>query len=392
MKDNILLLNAGSSSVKWKLFDINNEQEIAEGGIERINTPKSQVDLKFNGERYEEVIPNINYDDSIRLIFDDIEDKGITNINSIKAIGHRVVAGGQKFKKATKLDDNVIEDIKNLSDFAPLHNPNEVKFMKVVQEILPNINQYAVFDSSFFADMNEENAIYSIPYDLTKKYGIRRYSEHGISHNYLSKEAAKLLDKPLDELKLITLHLGGGASAAAIKYGKAYDSSMGFTPLAGLTMGTRSGDIDPSIVPLLMNKENMTKEEVINLLNNKSGVLGISNLSDDMRDIEAECDNNHQAKLAYDIFINRVVKYTGSFFTEMNRADAIVIAGGIGEHQYKIRYKILEKLSCLGVKIDKELNDKNYHGIISSKDSKIKVMIIPTNEELEMVRQIKEAM
>ena len=389
--DKVLLLNAGSSSVKWKVFGIESERVASEGEIERINTPQALVTTKFNGEKKQSQEPNLGYEDAVRMILNKIEEFKIASLNEIQIVGHRVVAGGQKFKKATLITPEVLQEIKDLKDFAPLHNPHEARYVELMQKILPNVDQYAVFDSVFFTDMPESNAIYSLPYELTQKYQIQRYGEHGISHSYLAERTAELLDRPLNELKIITLHLGSGASVAAIKNGKAFDSSMGFTPLTGLTMGTRAGDVDPAIVPFLMEKEGMTAEEVMTLLNDQSGILGISESSSDMRDIEAAWKKgDRQASLAREIFINRVVKYVGAYFAELGGIDALVLAGGIGEHQIDLRLALLKQLRVLGIEVDEKLNQANQEGIISPKDAQTKTMLIPTNEELQMVRQIKK--
>ena len=389
--DKVLLLNAGSSSVKWKVFEIENEKVAGEGEVERINTPQALVTTKFNGEKKQSQEPNLGYEDAVRMILNRIEEFKIASLNEIQIVGHRVVAGGQKFKKATLITPEVLQEIKDLKDFAPLHNPHETRYVELMQKILPNVDQYAVFDSIFFTDMPESNAIYSLPYELTQKYQIQRYGEHGISHSYLAERTAELLNRPLNKLKIITLHLGSGASVAAIKDGKAFDSSMGFTPLTGLTMGTRAGDVDPAIVPFLMEKEDMTAEEVMTLLNDQSGILGISESSSDMRDLEAAWKkDDRQASLAREIFINRVVKYVGAYFAELGGIDALVLAGGIGEHQIDLRLALLKQLRVLGIKVDEKLNQANQEGIISPKDAQIKTMLIPTNEELQMVRQIKK--
>lgn len=389
----ILLLNAGSSSVKWKVFELADEKMIAKGEIERINTPKATVSVKFNDQKIETNEPDLGYEDSVKMILKKIEELKIASADEIQIVGHRVVAGGQEFKHATKITPDVLTKIKELKDFAPLHNPHEARFIELTQKILPNVDQYAVFDSTFFIDMPEMNAIYSLPYELTQKYSIRRYGEHGISHGYLGKRAAEILNRPYEELKIITLHLGSGASVAAIKEGKAFDSSMGFTPLDGLTMGTRSGDVDPALVPFFMEKEGMTADDVLDLLNNKSGIEGISEISADMRDIEARwVAGDKKAALAREIFINRVVKYVGSYYAELGGIDALVVAGGIGENQIDLRFDLLKELESLGIEVDEQKNQANQEGIISPTSAKIKTLLIPTNEELAMVREIKENM
>lgn len=389
--DKALLLNAGSSSVKWKVFEINSEEVVGEGEVERINTPQALVTTKFNGEKKQSQEPNLGYKDAVQMILNKIEEFKIASLDEIQIVGHRIVAGGRKFKKATLITPEVLQEIKDLKDFAPLHNPHEARYVELMQKILPSVDQYAIFDSIFFTNMPESNAIYSLPYKLTQKYQIQRYGEHGISHSYLAERTAELLNCPLNELKIITLHLGSGASVAAIKDGKAFDSSMGFTPLTGLTMGTRAGDVDPAIVPFLMEKEGMTAEEVMILLNDQSGLLGISELSSDMRDIEAAWQKgDRQAGLAREIFINRVVKYVGAYFAELGGIDALVLAGGIGEHQTDLRLALLKQLQVLGIKVDERLNQANQEGIISPQDAQTKVLLIPTNEELQMIRQIKK--
>ena len=389
----VLLLNAGSSSVKWKVFEIENEKMIAEGGVDRLGNPKAVLNVEFNGRKMEYKKPNLGYEDAAKLIIEKIQELNIASLDEITTVGHRVVAGGHFFTKATKITPEVLQKIIDLSDFAPLHNPHEARYVKIMQKIMPNVTQYAVFDSAFFTDMPEMNAIYSLPYELTEKYGIQRYGEHGISHTYLMNRAAELLKRPLKELKMISLHLGSGASVAAIKDGKAFDSSMGFTPLPGLTMGTRAGDVDPSIIPFLMKKENLTSDEVMNILNAKSGLLGISGYSADMRDIrERQLKGDKRSTLARDIFLNRIVKYVGAYYAELGGIDALIISGGIGEHQSDIRLDLIDQLKCLNIHIDKNFNEEQHEGVISSADSTIKTLLIPTNEELEMVKQIKKVL
>ena len=358
---NILLMNAGSSSVKWKLFELETEKVVAKGLVERMLMPGSKFEIKYGEQKFQETYDNLTYERACELIIEKIQEKGITSL----------------------------EEIIEMSDHAPLHNPMEAKYIELMQQVMPDTPQYAVFDSTFFTDMPEMNAIFSLPYELTQKYGIRRYGEHGISHGYISHRCAELLEKPLEDLKLITLHLGSGSSISAVKDGKAYDSSMGFTPLTGVTMGTRCGDVDPSIVPFLMKKLDKSAEEILQLFNSESGLLGISGKSPDMRDIRANIDDSRCA-LAREIFINRIVKYVGSYYVEMGGADVLVFAGGIGENDPSLRRDVVSELACLGISLDEALNEKNAEGLISTKDSKAKVMIVPTNEELAMVQAIKE--
>ena len=385
-----LIVNAGSSSLKWKLFEMPSETVLASGDVQRINLPESLFRIKYNGKKSQMTKDKLTQTQAAQLVFDELQKLEIIHdLSEITAVAHRVVAGGQVFKHAVEITPEVLTQIKQLSDFAPLHNPMEAKGIETMAQTLPNAVQYAVFDSQFFTDLPEKNAIYSLPYELTQKYQIRRYGEHGISHTYLTGRAAELLKISSDKINLVTMHLGSGASLAAVKNGKAYDTSMGFTPLNGVTMGTRSGDVDPALIPYLMRELNLNDpEEVMNIFNQKSGLLGISEFSSDMRDIKAQEDTNPQAKLAIDVFVNRVVKYAGSFLAELHQADALVFAGGIAEHNPWLRKAVIDELAIFGVKIDDKLNEANDEGIINSKDSTIKVMLIPTDEELMMVRQV----
>lgn len=385
-----LIVNAGSSSLKWKLFEMPSEKVLASGTVERINAPASFFKMKYNGKKFEKTQDNLTQNQAAQMVFEELQNLDIIkDLSEITAVAHRVVAGGQVFKHAVEITPDVLKQIKALSDFAPLHNPMEAKGIETMEQTLPNVKQYAVFDSQFFTDLPEKNAIYSLPYELTKKYQIRRYGEHGISHSYLTERAAKLLNKPQADVNLVTMHLGSGASLAAVKNGKAFDTSMGFTPLNGVTMGTRSGDIDPALVPFLMKELKLDDpQQVLDIFNQKSGLLGIAEFSSDMRDIKAQEDTNEQAKLAIDIFVNRVVKYAGSFLTELHHADALVFAGGIAENNAWLRKQIIDELAIFNVKLDDKLNEAAQEGLISSPDSAIKVFLIPTDEELMMVRQV----
>ena len=389
----ILLLNAGSSSVKWKLFAIETEEVIAKGLVERMLSPEASWEISYGSKKVEEVSPNLTYEQAAQLIIEKLQSLEITELADIKAVGHRVVAGGHTVKEATLITPTSLKQIKQLSDHAPLHNPMEAKYIELMQQVMPDTPQYAVFDSCFFTEMPEVNSIYSLPYELTEKYGLRKYGEHGISHAYISKRAAQLLGKDLAELKMITLHLGSGSSVSALKDGKAFDSSMGFTPLTGLTMGTRAGDLDPALVPFLMDKLSLSAAQVLDLFNNKSGLLGLSGQSDDMRDINKLASQNDQrAQLALDVFVNRVVKYVGSFYAELGGLDVLVFAGGIGENNQALRQTIAQKLACLGVEIDSNLNQTLREGVISPKQAPVTTLVVPTNEELAMVQDIKKVM
>lgn len=386
----ILLINAGSSSVKWKLFADETQKPLASGLVERIKMQDSSMTTKYQGKKIRDSYPYLSYEAAADLIFKKLKQLGlVADFNELSAVGHRVVAGSTEFKQATLMTAENLAKLEKLNDFAPLHNPTEVEYIKIVQKLLPNVPQYAVFDSQFFTKLPEINAIYSLPFEYTKKFGIRRYGEHGISHDYISRRAAKLLAQPYDQLKMITLHLGSGASVAAEKAGHAFDTSMGFAPLTGLTMGTRTGDIDPSVIPYLMKKLGCSVEDVLRIFNQKSGLLGISGISPDMRDIMAAKDDP-QAQLAVSVFVNRIVKYVGAYFAELGGIDALIFAGGIGENNAELRKMIIDKLAVLGFKLDAGLNQADQEGVISSSDSTARILIVPTNEELSMVQQIKQ--
>lgn len=386
-----LIINAGSSSLKWQLFAMPAETVVASGLVERINLPGSIFTVKYGDhQKFEKTVDQLDQRAAATLMLTELQRLDIVqSLDEITAVAHRVVAGGERFKQAVEVTPAVLKAIKALSNFAPLHNPMEARGIETMAEALPNVTQYAVFDSQFFTDLPEKNAIYSIPYELTQKYQIRRYGEHGISHGYLTGRAAELLQRPRNQVNLVTMHLGSGASLAAVKNGRAYDTSMGFTPLTGVTMGTRAGDVDPALVPYLMQVEHLSDpNDVLMVLNQQSGLQGVSGISSDMREIRAQAATNPRAQLAIDIFVNRIVKYAGSYLTELGAADALVFAGGIGEHNSQIRQQVIDGLRIFGVKLDDALNTANQEGLISSDDSAIKVLLIPTNEELAMVRQV----
>ncbi|EIW15252.1 Acetate kinase [Lactiplantibacillus pentosus KCA1] len=386
-----LIINAGSSSLKWQLFAMPAETVVASGLVERISMPGSIFTIKYGDhQKFEKTVDQLSQSQAAQMLLDELQQLAIIeSLSEITAVAHRVVAGGETFKQAVAITPEVLTAIKQLSDFAPLHNPMEARGIETMAKALPDVTQYAVFDSQFFTDLPEMNAIYSLPYDLTQQYHIRRYGEHGISHGYLTGRAATLLDQPQSEVNLVTLHLGSGSSLAAVKAGRAFDTSMGFTPLTGVTMGTRAGDVDPALLPFLMKVLKTTDpNEIMTLLNDQSGLLGLSGVSSDMREIRAQEATNPQAHLAIEIFINRIVKYAGSYLTELKHVDALVFAGGIGEHNPKLRQQIVDELSIFGIKLDADLNAAGQEGLISSPDSQIKVLLIPTNEELAMVRQV----
>lgn len=385
----VLAINAGSSTLKWKLFEMPQETEIASGMVDRLGLPGSKFIVKFNGQKTKEDIDIPNQDVAVNLLLQRLSESGIIDdINEIKGVGHRVVAGGEFFKQSAEVTPENLEKILELADYAPLHNPNEAKGIEAFQKALPDAKEVAVFDTSFHTSMPNVNYLYSLPLDYYKKYGARKYGAHGTSHRYVSQRAAEILGVPLESQKMITMHLGSGASITAIKDGKSFDTSMGFTPLAGLTMSTRSGDIDASLVAYLMEKLNIQDINVmINILNQKSGLLGISGLSPDMRDLLKTREDRPESQLAIDIYVNRLIKYIGSYVAEMNGVDTLVFTAGTGEGSIPIRKMVVERLGFIGAKLDEEANNvEAEERIISTPDSKVKVLIVPTNEELMIVR------
>jgi acetate kinase len=382
----VLIVNAGSSSLKFKLFDMPAEKVLADGEVERLNMAGSKVKIKYgDGKVYKREEDKINYEHSAGIMLNSLKDLGIIDrLRDIDAIGNRVVAGSNIFDKVAKIDDDTLSKIVELGDIAPIHNPVEAEYIEILRRILPDTDQYAIFDSAFFKDVPEVNAIYGIPYELTEKFNIRRYGEHGINHGFLTQRAQEILGNK--KAKLVTLHLGSGASVAAEKAGKCYDTSMGFTPMNGLVMGTRSGDIDPALVPFFMKEMGASADEVIDMFNKRSGMLGVSGVSSDMRDLEdSDAD---RAKLALDMFVNRTVKYAASYITELGGVDAIVFSGGIGEHDQWVREQVCQKLEIFGIKLDGKLNEAEKPGDLGKKDSSARILLIPANEELAMVRDV----
>lgn len=388
-----IAVNAGSSTLKFKLFDMPSEDVVAEGTIERIGEKMGHAKIKYgDGQKHKEEKPFEDHGAAVNYLLDQLIDLGIVkSYDEITAVGHRVVAGGEFFKDSAVIDDDVIKKIDELSEYAPLHDPAELVGIKAFRKVLPNAFAVAVFDTSFHVNMPKMNALYSVPYEWYEKYGARKYGAHGTSHRYVAGRAAAMLGKPLEDLKLITMHIGAGASITAVKGGKSFDTSMGFSPLAGITMATRSGDVDPSLVAFVQEKLGTTSQEMIDTLNHKSGLLGISQLSPDMRDILAAADKgNDQAQLALDMYVNRIVRYVGAYIAEMGGADAIVFTAGVGENSVPVRKMVTDKLAYFGIKIDQEKNQ--CHGVerdLSTPDAKIKTLLIPTNEELMIVRDIE---
>ncbi|WP_368644734.1 acetate/propionate family kinase [Alkalibacterium putridalgicola] len=392
----ILSVNAGSSSLKFQLFKMPNEKVIAKGLIERIGLSHSIISIAYHADgeekNFKQTKDIANHEEAVDLLFKLFYILSIVNDSSeIKGVGHRVASGGELFPDSVVITEDVIDQIDSLGYLAPLHNPAQAKVIRSFKDVLPATLMVAVFDTSFHATLPSENYLYSIPYEYYEKYGVRKYGFHGTSHSYVAKRAAELLNRPIEDLKIVTCHLGNGASVAAVEGGRSVDTSMGFTPLAGLTMGTRSGDVDPSILPFLMEKLGLDEvDDMIAILNNKSGLLGLSGISSDMRDIEtAAVSGNVRAKLALEIFVNRVQKYIGSYMAEMNGADAVVFTAGIGENSSSIRQAIVSGLSWFGMEIDEQRNDTRKEAIISKKGAKVAVLNVPTNEEIEIARQVE---
>jgi len=387
----IIAINAGSSSLKFQLFEMPSEAVITKGLIERIGLSDSIFTISVNGEKITETLDIPDHEVAVKLILDKLTSLGIIkSLNEIEGIGHRVVHGGETFSDSALITDEVLAKIEELSELAPLHNPANATGIRAFQSVLPDVPAVAVFDTAFHQTMPESSFLYSLPYEYYEKYGIRKYGFHGTSHKYVSERAAELLGRPIEQLRLISCHLGNGASIAAIQGGKSIDTSMGFTPLAGVTMGTRSGNIDPALIPYIMEKTNQTAEEVLNVLNKKSGLLAISGFSSDLRDITAEAEKgNERATLALDVFANRIHKYLGSYAARMNGVDAIIFTAGIGENSFNIRARVLKGLEFMGIYWDPALNQvSGEETFVNYPHSPVKVIVIPTNEEVMIARDV----
>lgn len=390
----VIAVNAGSSSIKFQLFQMPDEKVIAKGLIERIGLPGSLLSMSVNEKRFKEKLEIPNHEQAIKLLLDRLVTNGaIRSFGDLDGVGHRVVHGGEKFNDSVLITDTTLKEIEGLVELAPLHNPANIVGIKEFQKVLPDVPQLAVFDTAFHQTMPESSFLYSLPYDYYKTFGIRKYGFHGTSHKYVSQRAAEILGRPIEQLRLISCHLGNGASIAAIKGGKSIDTSMGFTPLAGVTMGTRSGNIDPALIPYLMEKTDQTADEVLDILNKKSGMLGVSGFSSDLRDIELEASRgNHRAELALDIFADRIHKYLGSYAARMSGVDAIIFTAGIGENSSFIRAKVLKGLQFMGVYWDPDLNKvTGKEAFLNYSYSPVKVLVIPTNEEIMIARDVMRA-
>lgn len=394
----ILVINAGSSSLKYQLIDMDTNDVMAKGLCERIGIDGSKLSHTHHG-REKVVIEKEMKDhaDAIKMVLDALTDKEygvIGDMSEISAVGHRVVHGGEKFNKSVVINDEIKAAVKECVPLAPLHNPANIIGIEACERAMPGVPQIAVFDTAFHQTMPKEAFMYGIPYAMYEKHKIRRYGFHGTSHKYVSSEAAKMLGKDIKDLKIITFHLGNGSSITAVDGGKSIDTSMGFTPLAGVVMGTRSGDIDPAIVDFLAESENMSLSDVDNMLNKESGVYGISEVSSDFRDLEkAEAEGNEKAKLASEMFIYSVRKFLGQYIVALGGVDAVVFTAGIGENTPHMRARILKNTEFLGIEVDDEKNEKAIRGAqmdISKDGSKVRVLVIPTNEELMIAKETQE--
>ncbi len=387
------MLNCGSSSVKYKLINVDDKKTLAEGGVEKIGIPGSFLKFRLpDGSKkvIEEVIPD--HRKAIMDILNILTDPTygcISSFKEIDAVGHRVVHGGEKFNKSVLINDEVIEKIKECYDVAPLHNPVNMAGIDAITELMPGVPQVAVFDTAFHQTMPAEAYMYALPYEIYTKYSMRRFGFHGTSHRYVARRVCDFLGVPYENQRIITCHIGNGGSITAVKDGKSIDTSMGLTPVEGLMMGTRVGDVDPGALTFIMDKEHLDTKQLSNLINKKSGVLGISGISSDMRDIDAAiAEGNERAKLALDMYIYRIIKYIGAYTAVLNGVDIIVFTGGVGENQQPLRKAVCEHLSYLGVKIDDAVNasSRGEEKVISAADSKVKVVVIPTDEELMIAR------
>ncbi|SDZ28063.1 acetate kinase [Evansella caseinilytica] len=385
----IMAINAGSSSLKFQLLEMPQESVLTKGIVERIGLNDSIFVIEVDGEKKKEVFDIEDHSKAVKILLEKLTSHGIiASLNEIDGIGHRIVHGGEKFNDSIVITDEVIAGIEEVSELAPLHNPANLIGVQAFREVLPDVPSVAVFDTAFHQTMPKESYLYSLPYEYYEKFGIRKYGFHGTSHKYVSQRAAEMLGRPLEHLRLISCHLGNGASIAAIEGGKSIDTSMGFTPLAGVTMGTRSGNIDPALIPYIMEKTNQSAEEVINVLNKKSGMLALSGFSSDLRDIETTAaEGNERAKLALEVFTSRIHKYIGSYAARMHGLDAVIFTAGIGENSDFIRAQVLQGLEFMGIYWDPTLNKgRGKEMFINYPHSPVKVIVIPTNEEVMIAR------
>lgn len=388
-----IAINAGSSSLKWQLYQMPEEKVLAKGLIERIGLKDSVSTVKFDGRSEEQVLDIENHTLAVKILLDDlIRFNIIKTYDEITGVGHRVVAGGEYFKESTVVEGDVLEKIEELGLLAPLHNPANAAGIRAFKELLPDITSVAVFDTSFHTTMPEKAYRYPLPTKYYTENKVRKYGAHGTSHQYVAQEAAKLLGRPLEELKLITCHIGNGASITAVKGGQSIDTSMGFTPLAGVMMGTRTGDIDPAIIPYLMEHTDdfKTPDDISRILNRESGLQAVSGLSSDMRDVQNGVnEGNHDAILAFEMYVDRIQKHIGQYLAVLNGADAIIFTAGVGENATLVREKVISGISWFGCDVNPEKNVFGVTGDISTETAKIRVLVIPTDEELVIARDVE---
>ena len=392
----VFVLNCGSSSFKYQLLDMSNERRVAAGLVERIGMQDSILSYEpANGDKIKEIAAIADHETAIKRVLEKLVDAQLGVIKSLKdivAIGHRVVHGGEKFSGSVLIDADVIATLKEVSPLAPLHNPANITGIESMMSALPGIPNVGVFDTAFHSTMPAESFIYALPYEWYEQHHVRRYGFHGTSHRFVSERAAELLGIAKDQFNCITCHMGNGSSFTAVKGGKSYDTSMGMTPLEGLVMGTRCGDLDPGIPNFLAANVNMSFADIDNALNKKSGLLGISGLSSDMRDLQKAAKEGHaRARLAIDVLLHRSLKYIGAYAIELGRVDAIILTGGICENDVPFRAALIERLTLLGIKLDVAANaPRGVEVVISTPDSPIKVIVVPTNEELVIARDTRD--
>ncbi|GIO11633.1 acetate kinase [Cohnella xylanilytica] len=390
---NVLVINAGSSSLKYQLYDMNNESVLAKGRVERIGMESSILTHEVEGQaEVREVSEILEHTTAVRKVLDMLTHRKfgvLRNIEDIQAVGHRIVHGGESFRESVLIDDEVKLEIRKLFDLAPLHNPAHMMGITAVEANLPGVPQAVVFDTAFHQSMPPSSYLYAIPTVLYRKHKIRRYGFHGTSHDYVSKQAAEFLGRPLDSLKIVSCHIGNGASCTAILNGKSYDTSMGMTPLEGLMMGTRSGDLDPAIVPYTINKEDLTLNEVNSMLNKHSGLMAVSGISSDMREVvQAMEEGSDSARLAFEMYAYRIRKYVGAYAAAMNGIDVLLFTAGVGENSAVLRKRVCEGLTFLGIDLDENRNEVRSGETrrISADGSRVEVLVVPTNEELLIAR------
>lgn len=393
----ILVLNCGSSSVKYKLIDTDSDNTLAEGGVEKIGLEDGFLKFKrTDGSKEIKELGHIDHKQAVEAILSiltDAKEGCIKSYDEIDAVGHRVVHGGEKFNKSVLITDEVIRQVKDCYDLAPLHNPANITGIEAITSLMPGIPQVGVFDTAFHQTMPAKSYMYALPYKFYKEDGVRRYGFHGTSHRYVSQRTCEFLNLDSGKVKMVTCHIGNGGSITAVEYGKSVDTSMGLTPTEGLMMGTRVGDIDPGAITYLMNKHGFSSADIQKIINKESGMAGVSEISSDMREIETAVNNgNERAKMALDMYEQRIIKYIGAYAAEMGGLDVIVFTGGVGENQTGVRENVCARLKFMGVEIDRNINarTRGTETVISTPESRVKVVVIPTDEELMIARDTRE--